>query len=920
MKIEKIKVELSERDSNRTKIMDVSDENQLFFPVFEKAKKVVALQVLETKLFYSKNHDSDIYRYANNMLAFCGDRGEGKTSAMISFAKALGDGTEYGGFFAEQNPDAGNPPAFFVLPPIDPTTLEAGDSILKTIISRMFLRFAQEEKKHHNEAENPWENHQEMSRQKLLSLFETCFENLSVLHDKNKPDFYSSNLEKLSELGDSANFKTLFLDLVIRFLSYLNKGCDKNCFLVIQVDDADLNFSRAYHIMEELRKYAVIPHVILLISTNIGHLSLAVEQHFMLQYETQLRCNPEFDKSSCHRLAENYIEKILPSARQIRLPILQEILQNNLISLELACFVGVNNETLFCSGEYQSVLGSVIRRKTGVLLEPMLGSMHYFFPRTLRELGHFVDLFRHMPDIFPEKLEEGSYGMTEQYRFFWFTEITEENYHKKRDILSKFRGNLHLLMEYFTSEWASVSLTRTQSDLLKNLHKSSKFNKLEFLITEIVKYFKKFQPDTDNDLESILKQESRYGQNDLVRYNLADARFILERMKEFPCDGNKSKFLYTLHLYLTLFSHQLMIRDFSVRLMNQNVVPKEEGEKSENLPKELLAFFNGAETPWDILHEKERVDLRFGGFPLKLLWLQRQKSQNSSASDSYRNLIQTATSVNSKAFRKAEITGEFLLFDPLNFSSLFETNNLDNPIKIYEKDEFYNYDLYISFLLISINWDVQKKILEHLEEEQSKTKILGFDQLKHESSGVQFRLPLEQQQKFYKIVAETLGGFVRSDQLRPSCFQYFQQEAFWQDFYGSDVAFLEEFILKYASNLLFALKELEPEQNKSFLDGLKDGILSEFQIYNQEMLEEFSREISDELCKLYKQTLEIHDISTYLGREYVNYLENPETSDQFDVKIYDICDCMDKLEENLDAYVSRKTDATKERSDDNAKK
>lgn len=81
-------IKLHERDSYRTKIMDISDDSQVLYELFLQGKEVLERLIIETKEFH-KNAHSDIHSFSNNILVFCGDRGYGKTSAMVSFGDAL---------------------------------------------------------------------------------------------------------------------------------------------------------------------------------------------------------------------------------------------------------------------------------------------------------------------------------------------------------------------------------------------------------------------------------------------------------------------------------------------------------------------------------------------------------------------------------------------------------------------------------------------------------------------------------------------------------------------------------------------------------------------------------------------------------------------------------------------------------------
>ena len=94
----------------------------------------------------TRTEDENMYEFANNIIAFCGGRGEGKSSAMRTFAHALEhiatpkqdysyqDINQFWGIQIEKY-------AFEILPVIDPTMLREQDFFMRVILSRMFAQF-----------------------------------------------------------------------------------------------------------------------------------------------------------------------------------------------------------------------------------------------------------------------------------------------------------------------------------------------------------------------------------------------------------------------------------------------------------------------------------------------------------------------------------------------------------------------------------------------------------------------------------------------------------------------------------------------------------------------------------------------------------------------------------------------------------
>ena len=122
-------IEINPEDGHGPKLIELDKEEELFHGAFLQANKALDEIIAATKRYNDDDKDNQydkLYCFENNIIAFCGKRGQGKTSAMISFAKNLNENKRDN--------------KFLILPTIDPTMLEAKDSILNVILSRLFLR------------------------------------------------------------------------------------------------------------------------------------------------------------------------------------------------------------------------------------------------------------------------------------------------------------------------------------------------------------------------------------------------------------------------------------------------------------------------------------------------------------------------------------------------------------------------------------------------------------------------------------------------------------------------------------------------------------------------------------------------------------------------------------------------------------
>ena len=126
---------------------------------------------------------------------------------------------------------------------------------------------------------------------------------------------YDDDLEMLSNIGDNTNIKNNLLDLITKFLKFVNE----KDYLVIQIDDTDLNVENAYYISEDIRKFFMIPNVIVLMATKPEILTKAIEQEYIKNFSFLINENKE-SYHEYYKMASKYLQKLIPGTRRIMLP------------------------------------------------------------------------------------------------------------------------------------------------------------------------------------------------------------------------------------------------------------------------------------------------------------------------------------------------------------------------------------------------------------------------------------------------------------------------------------------------------------------------------------------------------------------------------------------------------------------------
>lgn len=406
----------------QVKVLEQPDPNDLFYPAYQQAAKEVA-EIVRDTMAYNRLVDGEQKRtaaidYSNNIIAFNGDRGQGKSSAMLSFSKFLNNSScgskEINDLFKESI-DTISQSSFIILDRIDPTKFEKSENILTVILAKLFHRFVEYWK------QSPDKN--QSKRDEILQQFEICYASIKALKgtDCSDDSIIGTNLERLRQIGDSENLKSDFMKLIHLFGEFycLNKkiGADPHLnFLVIQLDDTDLDVERAKEIMEDIRKYFMLPNVIILMAVDVKQLIYAIEQGHINLFD-KLQKDYQADRPiEYHKIAVKYIDKLMPGKRNIALPKLhaathefpekitlkyeQKESQKNILDFKYnkTRRRADSSEEPEPIEDIQELVLRYIYQKTGIIFVKPETHLHYLIPRTIRSLVNLLSILNGMED------------------------------------------------------------------------------------------------------------------------------------------------------------------------------------------------------------------------------------------------------------------------------------------------------------------------------------------------------------------------------------------------------------------------------------------------------------------------------------------------------------------------------------------
>lgn len=463
------KITIKAGDEYRAKIATDWEKDSFFSDVYEKAKNIMKEFEDHVKDLREPEQKQGIqYRIGNNIIAFCGKRGQGKTSALQTFSHHL------------KKEKSG----FYVLSSIDPSALRADESIVRILLSKLFNEIA---KLMENFAKNDGSQIDfddiRIAKDKILKKFEDCFRNVDYSVKDNENDFGMDDLELLSQLGSSNMLREKLQELIDEFIKFQSKYHEDGYrFLVIQIDDADMVLDGVFKICEDIRNYFSLPNVIVLMAADMEQLTNAIFMEYVKKYHDLISTeisdvSREYHLNNCIQMANRYIEKMYPAGHRIVLPVIQDYIKWNFNKIILE-YIENDNQTDFFSKynehckSIQEQLLKMLYDRTGMIFLKNDQNLHFILPRTMRELTHFVKMLYDLPTI-----------------------DFEEAFIAVCDDTKKLQNNLNMLESYFFDDWCANHLIESDQITLKNTQKD--FLKKELCANEILLKLKEVEKGTE---------------------------------------------------------------------------------------------------------------------------------------------------------------------------------------------------------------------------------------------------------------------------------------------------------------------------------------------------------------------------------------------------------------------------------------
>lgn len=353
----------------------------------------------------SKKEDPQKEEYTNqeisNIISFIGERGTGKTSAVLSFAAALKDYGNpkknhrdgiFGRFRDRDDQMLEERIQFICLDCIDGSLLEQGEDIFKIILAQMYNKFLDYDSKIAVK-----ESFYENDRRKLQKRFDQLYRYISEMEQGGRREWEQSALTSLRNLSNSMKLKKEFTKLVCDYLKLTSEGRNsrrERQFLVVVVDDLDLNIEHGFDMLEKIHRYMMVPRVIVLLALDFKQLKRLCYKHFFEMI-------PKVDGimsargADAEKLAQDFIDKVLPTNMRVFMPALWKKQTLKVREKEEDKTYPVK----------QSVFLEMYR-KTGIRFDVGGVKRHFYEPGNLRELTNLLLELRELEPLFEAGRDE----------------------------------------------------------------------------------------------------------------------------------------------------------------------------------------------------------------------------------------------------------------------------------------------------------------------------------------------------------------------------------------------------------------------------------------------------------------------------------------------------------------------------------
>lgn len=346
---------------------------------------------------------SDIFNdvYDNNIIAFIGERGAGKTSCMYSainiMREAQGE-NDWSLVYGQNRPKK----KLKFMKTIDPSCFDRQHNILEMLVGEMYRETMRR-------AEDDSRRHDRDAFHRLIEQFQLTKRHLRFLSTDKPISHEDDELEELAYLSSGVDLRESMKALVDCFLAYM--GGD---MLVIGVDDIDLNTSQAFSMVEQIRKYLILPRVMILMAVKLEQLDSVIRLELAKEFKEIMRDDQgAMSDADLSEMVERYLNKLVPLQARIYLPKPTSIYNRKLV-------VQGTDGTQMVFDSVREAVPALIFAKCRYLFYNTKGETSLIVPRNLRDLRMLIRMLFVMSDYDKAKENGISKENKQQFRHYFF--------------------------------------------------------------------------------------------------------------------------------------------------------------------------------------------------------------------------------------------------------------------------------------------------------------------------------------------------------------------------------------------------------------------------------------------------------------------------------------------------------------------
>ena len=343
----------------------------------------------------------------HNIVPIIGRRGAGKSSILHAVSGALSENfknKKNDSIFEKFSNSNFVKKKFIVMQCIDGSLLEENEDIFPIVLAQMYNIFKKISDKHfssgfNREYENAiYEDDQDYQRRELNKRFTELYRSAMQVADDQYHDYWSEGMTPISSLNQLSgslelrqNFRAL-LKSYLRYYAKYGKTWDEDdykqddYYLVIPIDDLDLNVEHGFEMLEKIHRYLMVPNVIILLAHDQKQFKRLSEFHFykmIPKYDSRMNAA----SSNIEGLTNQFLEKVMPRNYRVYVPE---------FSVRRERWVSIANGNDEEKYSPRNIVFRLLYKRLGMRMDVVGTKRHFFEYESLRYFTNFVNLLNDM--------------------------------------------------------------------------------------------------------------------------------------------------------------------------------------------------------------------------------------------------------------------------------------------------------------------------------------------------------------------------------------------------------------------------------------------------------------------------------------------------------------------------------------------